>query len=152
MKDKGSPRKRGRMISNWDLGAVVVAIIASVAWLITMLSKPSFVVIGHTVVVTQGIMAGVILFGAAVWAAIEVFTPPGETVGGLILRSAAGFLVGGLFGGFAAYVFNWGSYLINPAIGGGNGAAIFELAGVLFLGFVLIWDAAWSHSRRFVRA
>ncbi len=138
--------------TNWDLGAVVVAAIASILWLITMLSRPSFAVIGHTVVVTQGIMAGVLLFGAAVWAAIEVFTPPGETVGALILRSIVGFVAGGLFGGLVSYVFNWGAYLINPALSGGNGAAVFELVGVLALGFVFIWDAAWSHSRRFVRA
>ena len=138
--------------TNWDLGAVVVAAIASVLWLITMLSRPSFAVIGHTVVVTQGIMAGAILFGAAVWAAIEVFTPPGETVGALLLRSFAGFIAGGLFGGFFAFMFNWGAFLINPAISAGNGAAIFELIGIFFLGLVFIWDAAWSHSRRFVRA
>lgn len=138
--------------TNWDLGAVVVALIASGLWFVTMLSRPSFVVIGHTVVVTQGIMAGVILFGAAVWAAIEVFTPPGETVGALVLRSFAGFIAGGLFGGLVSYVFNWGAYLINPAISAQNGAAIFELVGILFLGLVFVWDAAWSHSRRFVRA
>ena len=138
--------------TNWDLGAVVVAVIASILWIITMLSPPSFVVIGHTVVLTQGIMAGVLLFGAAVWAAIEVFTPPGETVGALLLRSTAGFLLGGLLGGLMAYVFNWGAFLINPAISGGNGAAVFELLGVLVLGFVFIWDAAWSHSRRYLRA
>ena len=138
--------------TNWDLGAVVVSLIASALWLMTMLSTPSFVVIGHTVIVSQGIMAGALLFGAAVWAAIEVFTPPGETVGALLLRSAAGFLLGGFFGGLVGYVFNFGSFLINPALSGGNGAAVFELVGVLFLGFVFIWDAAWSHSRRYLRA
>ncbi len=142
---------KGRM-ANWDLGAVVVAIIASFAWIVTMFSKPSFVVIGHTVVVTQGIMAGAILLGAAFWLVIEVFTPPGESHGALLLRSGAGFVVGGFIGGLFAYVFNFGAYLINPAISAGNGAAIFELAGVIFLGFVLIWNAAWSHSSRFVRA
>ena len=141
-----------RTRGNWDLGAVVVAVIASVLWIVTTLSRPSFTVVGHTVVLTQGIMAGVLIFGAAGWAAIEVFTPPGETVGALLMRSLVGFVAVGLFGGLVAYVFNWGAYLIAPAISGGNDAAIFELVGVIFLGFVFIWDAAWSHSRRFVRA
>ena len=137
---------------DWDYGAVVVAVIATILWLVTMLSTPRFTLVGHTVVLTQGIMAGFILVGAAGWVLIEVFTRPGETVWDLIARVAVGFIGFGLIGGLAAYVFDFGDYLIVPALVGGNDFAAFEFAGVIFLGFVLIWNAAWSHSRRFVRA
>ena len=141
-----------RKIGPFALSALVVAIFASGALILTMLSKPSFVVMGHTVLITQGIMAGVLLFGAAFWLVIEVFTPPGDGAWDVVWRSLLGFLLGGLFGGLMAYVFNFGSYLINPAIAGGNFFAVYELIAIIFAGLVLIWDAAWSHSRRFVRA
>ena len=141
-----------RKIGNWSLGAVVVAAIATILLLVTLLSKPSFVVMGHTVLITQGIMAGLLLFGAAFWLVIEVFTPPGDGAWDVIWRSLLGFLLGGLFGGLMAYSFNFGAYLINPAISGGNFFAVYELIAIIFAGIVLIWDAAWSHSRRFVRA
>lgn len=137
---------------NWAFGAIVVAVIATILWLVTTLSRPSFTVLNHTVVMTQGIMAGVLLVGAMGWLIVEVFTGPGENVGHLILRVIVGFGVFGLFGGLVAYVFDWGNYLFNPALAGGNYAAMAELAAIIFLGIAVMWNAAWAHSRRFVRA
>ena len=41
-----------RKIGNWSLGAVVVAAIATILLLVTLLSKPFFVVMGHTVLIS----------------------------------------------------------------------------------------------------
>ena len=141
-----------RIVGGMRPGEITVGAAASLLLAWSLFSKPSFVVMGHTVLITQGIMAGMLLFGAAFWLVIEVFTPPGDGAWDVIWRSLLGFLLGGLFGGLMAYSFNFGSYLINPAIAGGNFFAAYELIAIAFAGLVLIWDAAWSHSRRFVRA
>ena len=148
----GSFMRRDPEGRNWAFGAIVVGIIATALWLMTMLSRPSFVVLNHTVVLTQGIMAGVLLLGGVGWLIVEVFTGPGENVGHLVLRVIVGFGLGGLLGGLIANVFDWGANLLNPALSGQNYAAMAELAAVIFLGLVLIWNAAWAHSRRFARA
>lgn len=140
----------GGYARNWDLGAVVVALIATGLFLLALLSKPQVVILNHTVVVTQGLVVPAILVGALFWAMIEVLTKPGEGILDLIVRSVVGFVVGGLVGGLMGYTFNFGDYLLAPAFAGNYGA-IWELVAILFLGIVLVWDAAWSHSRQYVR-
>ena len=141
-----------RTVGGMRPGEITVGVAASLFLAWSLFSTPSFVLFHHTVIITQGIMAGILLFGAASWLVIEVFTPPGDGAWDVVWRSLLGFVVGGMFGGLVAYVFNFGAYLINPAISGGNFFAVYELIAIAFAGFVLIWDAAWSHSRRFVRA
>jgi hypothetical protein len=135
---------------NWDAGAVVIGILASLLAILSFFSRPTFTVANHVVVITQGIVAGAVIMGALFWAAIEVFTKPGEGLVDLLVRSVGGFVLGGLVGGLMAYLFNFGQYLLVPAFAG-NPAAIYELLAVFFAGIVLIWDAAWSHSRAYVR-
>ncbi len=135
---------------NWDVGAIVVGVVATLLVVMTLFSRPTFTIANHTVVITQGIVAGAIIMGALFWAAIEVFTPGGEGLADLLVRSFGGFIAGGLVGGLAAYMFNFGQYLLVPAFSG-NYAAIYELIAVFFVALVLIWDAAWSHSHAYVR-
>jgi len=49
---------------NWSIGAVIVALFGTFLLLVSLLSKPQFVVLNHTVVLTQGIVAPAILMGA----------------------------------------------------------------------------------------
>ena len=135
---------------NWDLGAIIVAVIASLLFAVSLLSRPQVVILNHTVVISQGLVVPAILVGALIWAAIEVMTPPGKGIADLLIRSLVGFIIGGIVGGILGYSFSFGDYLLAPAFAG-NAGAIFELVAILFLGMVVIWDAAWSHRRQYVR-
>ena len=133
---------------NWSLGAVIVALFGTFLLLISLLSKPQFVIMNHTVVLTQGIVAPAVLMGAIVWAIVEFFTPPGKSIEDLLVRIIPAFIIGAFFGGLLGYMYNFGDYVINPAFNGSADALLF-LVSVLVAGLAIVWNAAWSHKHGF---
>ncbi len=94
------------MYKNWSIGAVIVALLGTFLILVSMLSRPQFVLMHHTIVLTQGIVAPAIIMGSIVWAIVEFFTPPGRTISDLLIRIIPAFIVGGFIGGLLGYMFN----------------------------------------------
>ena len=133
---------------NWSLGAVIVSLFGTFLLLISLLSKPQFVIMHHTVVLTQGIVAPAVLMGAIVWAMVEFFTPPGRIVGDLLIRIIPAFIIGAFLGGLLGYMFNFGKYVIEPAFNGNPDALLF-LVAVLAAGLAVTWNAAWAHRHGF---
>jgi hypothetical protein len=133
---------------DWSLGAVIVSLFGTFLLLISLLSKPQFVVMHHTVVLTQGIVAPAVLMGAIVWAIVEFFTPPGKSIEDLLVRIIPAFIIGAFFGGLLGYMYNFGDYVINPAFNGSADALLF-LVSVLVAGLAIVWNAAWSHKHGF---
>jgi len=133
---------------NWSLGAVIVALFGTFLLLISLLSKPQFVIMNHTIVLTQGIVAPAVLMGAIVWSIVEFFTPPGKSIEDLLVRIIPAFIIGAFVGGLLGYLFNFGKYVINPAFNGNPDALLF-LVSVLIAGLAITWNAAWSHKHGF---
>ena len=133
---------------NWSLGAVIVALLGTFLLLVSLLSRPQFVIMHHTVVLTQGIVAPAVLMGAIVWAMVEFFTPPGRTIEDLLIRIIPAFIVGAFLGGLLGYMFNFGKFVIEPAFNGNPDALLF-LVAVLAAGLAVTWNAAWSHRHGF---
>ena len=133
---------------NWDIGAVIVAFIGTFLILVSFFSRPEFVILRHTVILTQGIVAPAILMGAIVWAIVEYFTPPGHTLEDLLVRIIPAFIIGALIGGTLGYIFNFGKYVIQPAFNG-NVDALFFLVSVAIASLAVTWNAAWAHRKGF---
>ena len=133
---------------NWDIGAVIVALIGTFLLLVSLLSKPEFVILHHTVILTQGIVAPAIVMGAIVWAIVEYFTPPGHTIEDLLVRIIPAFIIGALLGGIIGYLFNFGKLVIQPAFNG-NIDALFFLITILIASLAVTWNAAWAHKKGF---
>ena len=133
---------------NWDIGAVIVALIGTFLLIVTLLSRPRFEILHHTVILTQGIIAPAVIMGAIVWAIVEYFTPPGHTIEDLLARIIPAFIVGALLGGGFGYFFNFGKYVIEPAFNG-NIDAVFFLLSVLIASLAVTWNAAWAHRKGF---
>jgi len=133
---------------NWSIGAVIVALLGTFLLLVSLLSKPQFVVMHHTIVLTQGIVAPAVLMGAIVWSIVEFFTPPGKSIEDLLIRIIPAFIIGAFVGGLLGYLFNFGKYVINPAFNGNPDALLFLLS-VLVAGLAVTWNAAWSHKHGF---
>ena len=135
---------------NWDIGSLVIAAIAVAVMAWELLSRPVFMFQGHEFQVTQGMLAGGLLFGGLVWMIIEIYTPAGKGIVDLIARPFVGFAVGAFIGGFYGYEFSFGAYVILPAHNGNLGAQI-ELLGIFLAFAVFVLNAAWSHSRSYLR-
>ena len=133
---------------NWDFGAVIVALFGTFLLLVSLLSRPQIVILHHTVVITQGVVAPAIIMGAIVWSIVELFTPPGQTIDDLLVRIIPAFVIGGLIGGFLGYEYNFGTYVIRPAMSG-NVDAVFFLISVLIASIAITWNAAWQHMHGF---
>ncbi|PYB68290.1 hypothetical protein DMB44_04395 [Thermoplasma sp. Kam2015] len=133
---------------NWSLGAVIVALIGTFLLLVSLLSKPQFVIMHHTVVLTQGIVAPAVLMGAIVWAMVEFFTPPGRSIEDLLVRIIPAFIIGAFIVGLLGYMFSFGKFVIEPAFNGNPNALLF-LVSVLVAVLAVTWNAAWSHKHGF---
>ncbi|MDS0257755.1 hypothetical protein ApAK_08800 [Thermoplasmatales archaeon AK] len=144
-KDKNGKRWNN---PNWSLGAVIVALLGTFLLLVSLLSRPQFIIMHHTVVLTQGIVAPAVLMGAIAWAIIEFFTPPGRSIEDLLIRIIPAFIMGAFLGGLLGYMFNFGKYVIEPAFNGNPDALLF-LVSVLVAGIAITWNAAWSHRHGF---
>lgn len=117
--------------SPWDLGAVIVALLGMVLLLVSFLSKPQIVILHHTVVLTQGIVAPAIVLGAIAWALVEYFTPPGVGITDLLVRIIPSFAAGGFLGGLLGYYYHFGQYVIEPAFAGNPDAILFLIAALV---------------------
>ena len=133
---------------NWSVGSVVIALaaIAVMAW--EVLSRPTFMFLGHDFQVTQGMVVAGLMMGGLFWMMIEIFTPPGKNIFDLLARPFIGFAAGAFIGGFYGYEFNFGAYVILPAHSGNFGAQL-ELLGIFLAFAVFVLNAAWSHNRSY---
>lgn len=133
---------------NWSIGAVIIALLGTFLLLVSLLSKPQFVILNHSVILTQGLVAPAVLMGAIFWALIEFYTAPGKGLEDLLVRIIPAFVVGAFVGGLLGYLFNFGKYVIDPAFNG-NVDALFFLVATLAAGIAITWNAAWSHTHGF---
>ena len=133
-----------------SVGSILLASILVLFELALIFSKPSFGFAGHTFYVSQGIGAFAMLIGGLFWAIAEMFTKAGRSFWTLFSRFFAAFLFGGIIGGIAGAASNFGELLLVP-ISNGNMLAIFMGAGYLWVFAVLVYSAAWMHSKNFVK-
>lgn len=138
-------RKLNPRVGSWSLGAIVIALLGTFLLLVSLLSKPQFTILNHTVVLTQGVIAPAIIMGAIVWAIAEALTPPGKGIVDLLERIIPAFLIGSFVGGTLGYILNFGGYILNPAFHG-NYSALFFLVSTLIASLAITWEAAWEHS------
>ena len=105
--------------------------------------------LNHAYLVSQGAMAyGLIVF-ALFWAAIEMYTPPGTGLVSLLIRFVAALIIGMMIGGFLGQEFDFGQYVLIPA-SHLNPFALFFVAAMLILFFVLIATAVWFHNSTYL--
>ncbi|MGP6221071.1 hypothetical protein [Caldiplasma sukawensis] len=145
---KSSSKGKPKMPRSWSIGAVIVALFGTFLLLVSLLSKPQFEVLNHTVVLTQGVVAPAVIMGALVWAIVEGFTPPGKGIIDLLARIIPAFIIGALVGGTLGYLLNFGGYVLNPAFNG-NVLALFFLVSTLLASLAIVWEAAWAHTKGF---
>ena len=115
-----------------------------------LFSKPSFGFSGHVYYISQGIGAFALFVGGLFWAITEMFTPAGRGFWTLFSRFLVAIIFGGIIGGIAGSASNFGELVIVP-VSNGNPLAIFMTAGYLFVFAVLVYSAAWMHSRNFMK-
>ena len=136
--------------SRWDVWAVVLAVLATFLELGVTLIKPTVDFAGKSLTVTNGMLGIGLLFGALIWALVEMFTPPGLHKRDLAFRFIGSFLLGMVLGVILAIVFGFGQYLLLPAYFK-NVFAMYMLAGYLFVFVVIVFDAAWLHNKAYIR-
>ena len=84
----------------FDVGALVIAVIAIVAMMVTYLMPPQLTIFNHKLVVTQGILIPGLLVGAFLWGVIEIYTSHGKGKIDVILRPLVAFIIGAFVGVF----------------------------------------------------
>ena len=136
--------KKGEI--GFDVGALVIAVIAITAMLVTYLVPPQFMIFNQKLVVTQGIIIPGLLVGAFLWGIIEIYTSRGKGKIDVILRPLLGFLIGVFIGGYLGYKFNFGQYIIVPAFHL-NLYALYEFAAIFIAYVMFIIEAAWWHNK-----
>ena len=132
--------------TGFDVGATAVATIWVVVMLLVYIMRPQILILGKTIVVTQGIVIPGLLVGAFFWGLIELYTAPGTGKIHTIIRPLIGFLTGMLVGGLLGLDFNFGQYLVVPAFNG-NVYAVYELVAVLVAYILFVIEAAWWHNK-----
>lgn len=129
-------------------GSVIIAAISILAILVALFIKPSFVLLGHTLIVTEGIVVPAIFLGGLIWAMIEMTSTTVKKSSTLIYHALGGYLLGAIIGGFLGFYFAFGQYLLIPAFHGNIGA-IYELFAIFFAFVLFVWSAAWASSKDF---
>ena len=130
----------------FDVGALVIAVIAIVAMMVTYLMPPQLTIFNHKLVVTQGILIPGLLVGAFLWGIIEIYTSRGKSKIDVILRPLVAFIIGAFVGGFLGYEFNFGQYIIVPAFHL-NLYALYEFVAIFIAYVMFIIEAAWWHNK-----
>ena len=130
----------------FDVGAIVVAVIAIMTMLVVYLVPPQLTIFNHRLVVTQGIIVPGLLVGALLWGIIEIYTSRGKGKVDVILRPLLGFIIGVLLGGYLGYELNFGQYIIVPAFHL-NLYALYEFVAIFIAYVMFIIEAAWWHNK-----
>ena len=130
----------------FDVGALVIAVIAITTMLVVYLVPPQLTIFNHRLVVTQGIIVPGLLVGAFLWGVIEIYTSRGKGKLDVILRPLLGFIIGVLLGGYLGYEFNFGQYIIVPAFHL-NLYALYEFVAIFIAYVMFIIEAAWWHNK-----
>lgn len=132
----------------WSVSAVILGVLVTLIEIVAMFSTPTFTIIGHQIVIDEGIVVVALLMESFFWAIVEILTPIGTKLLDLVIRALLGFILGMFFGGLFAYIFHFGQYVLVPASQGNLGAIAFLIA-VLFAFIVFLWDAVWSHTHTY---
>lgn len=135
--------------TNWDISAVVFAVIVALFELMLLFAKPTISLFGKSATVTNGILAFATLTGALFWALIEIMTRPRRSFVDLLVRFFGAFIVGFFVGGVLGTYFDFGQYLLVPMYAG-NGLALFEVIAIFIAFVIMVANAAWAHNKRFV--
>lgn len=130
----------------FDVGALVVAVIAITMMLVVYVVPPQFTVFNHKLIVTQGLIIPGLLVGAFLWGVVEVYTTHGKGKADVILRPLVGFIIGILIGGTLGYLFNFGQYIIVPAFHL-NIYALYEFVAIFIAYVMFVIEAAWWHNK-----
>ncbi len=136
----------GKSEKGFDVGALVVAVIAITTMLVVYLVPPQLTIFNHRLVVTQGIIVPGLLVGALLWGIIEIYTSRGKGKIDVILRPLLGFFIGAFIGGYLGYEFNFGQYIIVPAFHL-NLYALYEFVAIFIAYVMFIIEAAWWHNK-----
>ena len=136
----------GKSEKGFDVGALVVAVIAITTMLVVYLVPPQLTIFNHRLVVTQGIIVPGLLVGALLWGIIEIYTSLGKGKIDVILRPLLGFFIGAFIGGYLGYEFNFGQYIIVPAFHL-NLYALYEFVAIFIAYVMFIIEAAWWHNK-----
>ena len=88
----------GKSEKGFDVGALVVAVIAITTMLVVYLLPPQLTFFNHRLVVMQGIIVPGLLVGALLWSVIKICTSRGNRTIDVILRPLLGFVIGVLLG------------------------------------------------------
>lgn len=141
--------KSKKKFGSVSIGTGIVALLGTFLLLVTSLSKPQFVILHHTVVLSQGVILPAVIMAGIMWGIVEVFTPPGKGIVDLLIRIIPAFIIGAFIGGTLGYMLNFGGYVIDPAFNG-NAEALFMLVAALISGIIITWEAGWldSHGLR----
>ncbi len=135
--------------TTWDISAVIFATIVAFIELFLLFIKPQTTIVLGSLFVMQGVMAFAMLTGAFFWAIVELLTPARRSILDLLVRFFGSFILGFFVGGFLAYYFHFGQYVLIP-LSAGNLLALYLTLGIFFVFVVLIVDAAWAHNKTFV--
>ncbi|MHB1440005.1 MAG: hypothetical protein ACYCSO_05115 [Cuniculiplasma sp.] len=144
---KSSGKKVGKG-KTWSIGAIFVALIGTFLLLVSGFSRPQDDILGHTVVLTQGLVLPAVVLGAIVWGLVELFTPPARNITDLLIRIIPAFIAGAFLGGLLGYLLNFGGYVLNPAFNG-NIPDLFFLVSAIIAGLAITWNAAWADTHGF---
>lgn len=147
---KGNGMNNRQERKEWDLTAVIMALISTGALIVTLFSNPKMTLIGHTIVFSSGILAPAVIMGAIFWASIEILTIRTKTFLDAVGKAILGYILGLIVGGFLGYEFKFGYYVIIPAYSG-NIMALIYLIVIFAFTMIVIWDASWSHNHNYVR-
>ena len=130
----------------FDVGALVIAVIAITAMLVIYLVPPQLTIFNHKLVVTQGIIIPGLLIGAFLWGVIEIYTSRGKSKVDVVVRPLLGFFIGVILGGYLGYEFNFGQYIIVPAFHL-NIYAMYEFVAIFIAYVMFVIEAAWWHNK-----
>lgn len=132
------------LMGKWSIGAFILAALGMVLWGFVF-THPDIRVLGHTIMVTQGILYGALIVAAYFWLLAEALTGPGRSYVDLALRFGLAITVGSLIGGAISFFANPGAYLIIPALSG-NWLALAMLVAAFYASACALWGAARMHT------
>lgn len=137
-------RTHEHLVGNWGLGALILGAFGMLLWFYVF-THPDIIVIGHTIMVTQGILYGALVVSAYFWLIAEALTGPGYSYWDLGLRFGLAIIAGSIVGGAIAFLANPGAYLIIPALSG-NWLALAMLVAAFYASACALWGAARMHT------
>ncbi len=136
-------------IGSWSLGAVVLAILFSIAGVAALLAPSQINIVKGRIFVTNGMIFSSLMLGGIFWGVVEFVTPPGRGLISLLSRTIPAFFTGLVLGSLLAYYYSFGQFSVIPFHAGILLAQIYVFS-LLVSYLAIVWNAAWGHSHGFL--